>query len=85
MRWFSPSTNWTRSIGTTTSRSSSAAPSSYSITSATTLPATSPSTSSTDRHYAVFLHGDTPLTAHLITPVLVDGASGAMAGLREMP
>ena len=40
---------------------------------------------STDRHYAVFLHGNTPLTAHLITPVLVDATTGAFVGLREMP
>lgn len=40
---------------------------------------------STDTHLAVFLHGRTPLTEHLITPVLIDADSGAVVGLREMP
>lgn len=40
---------------------------------------------STDRHYAVFLHGETPLTERLITPVLLDAETGALVGLREMP
>lgn len=40
---------------------------------------------STSRHYAVFLHGDTPLTAHLLTPALVDAVTGDFVGLREMP
>lgn len=40
---------------------------------------------STPRHYAVFMHGDTPLTAHLTTPALIDAETGASAGLREMP
>lgn len=40
---------------------------------------------STPRHYAVFLHGATPLTAHLYQPVLIDAQTGAVAGLREMP
>lgn len=40
---------------------------------------------STPRHYAVFLHGSTPLTAHLYQPVLVDAATGGFVGLREMP
>ncbi|MBL8545955.1 MAG: PepSY domain-containing protein [Hyphomonadaceae bacterium] len=40
---------------------------------------------STDAHIAVFLHGRTPLTEHLITPVLVDAQSGRVVGLREMP
>jgi uncharacterized iron-regulated membrane protein len=39
----------------------------------------------TPGHYAIFLHGRTPLTESLITPVLVDAASGEVAGLREMP
>jgi len=43
------------------------------------------STFSTDRHYAIFLHGDTPLTENLITPVLVDARTGEVAGMREMP
>lgn len=40
---------------------------------------------STPAHYAIFLHGDTPLTEHLIAPVLVDASTGQVAGLREMP
>ncbi|MES0873208.1 PepSY-associated TM helix domain-containing protein [Sinimarinibacterium thermocellulolyticum] len=40
---------------------------------------------STPGHYAIFLHGKTPFTEHLITPVLVDAASGVVVGLREMP
>lgn len=40
---------------------------------------------STDHHYAVFLHGRTPLTEHLITPVLIDAQSGQFEGLRHMP
>lgn len=40
---------------------------------------------STAQHYAIFLHGDTPLTEHLMTPVLVDAHSGHLDGLREMP
>lgn len=42
-------------------------------------------TYSTNRHYAVFLHGNTPLTTHLITPALVDAVSGEFVGLRGMP
>lgn len=40
---------------------------------------------STNRHFAIFLHGNTPLTSHLITPVLVDAVTGEFVGLREMP
>lgn len=40
---------------------------------------------STKSHYAIFLHGDTPLTEHLVTPVLVDAMTGEFVGLREMP
>ncbi|MGK7295493.1 MAG: PepSY-associated TM helix domain-containing protein [Candidatus Wenzhouxiangella sp. M2_3B_020] len=40
---------------------------------------------STPFHYAIFLHGRTPATEHIITPVLVDAATGQLAGLREMP
>ncbi len=40
---------------------------------------------STAAHYAVFLHGNTPLTEHLITPVLIDARSGEFKGLRRMP
>lgn len=40
---------------------------------------------STSHHFAVFLHGETELTAHLITPVLIEAETGAVSGLREMP
>lgn len=40
---------------------------------------------STERHYAVFLHGNTPLTESLITPVLVDAITGDVAGISVMP
>lgn len=40
---------------------------------------------STQHHFAVFLYGETELTEHLITPVLIEAESGAIAGLREMP
>lgn len=40
---------------------------------------------STGRHYAVFLHGDTPLTSHLITPAIVDASSGELVALSGMP
>lgn len=40
---------------------------------------------STRAHYAIFLHGKTPLTEHIITPILVDARSGEVDGLREMP
>lgn len=40
---------------------------------------------STNYHYAIFLHGNTPLTSHIITPVLIDARTGEFAGMREMP
>jgi uncharacterized iron-regulated membrane protein len=40
---------------------------------------------SSNQHYAIFLHGNTPLTQELITPVLVDAISGEVIGLSEMP
>lgn len=40
---------------------------------------------STGRHYAVFLHGSTPLTSHIITPALVDATSGDFVAMRAMP
>jgi len=40
---------------------------------------------STDHHFAIFLHGNTPLTEHLITPALVDAHTGQFADMREMP
>jgi uncharacterized iron-regulated membrane protein len=40
---------------------------------------------STNHHYAVFLHGDTPLTSNLITPALIDATNGAFVAMRAMP
>ncbi|GAC12992.1 PepSY-associated TM helix domain-containing protein [Aliiglaciecola lipolytica] len=40
---------------------------------------------SSNQHYAIFLHGNTPLTKELITPVLVDALTGEVIGLSEMP
>lgn len=40
---------------------------------------------STDHHYAVFFRGDTPLTAHLTTPALIDARSGNLAAVAPLP
>lgn len=40
---------------------------------------------STARHYAVFFQGDRPLTEHLLTPALIDAASGELVDARAMP
>lgn len=40
---------------------------------------------STDHHYAVFFHGDTPLTTHLTTPALIDVRTGELAAVAESP
>jgi len=40
---------------------------------------------STDHHYAVFFHGDTPLTAHLTTPALIDARTGQLAAVAPTP
>lgn len=40
---------------------------------------------STSHHYAVFLHGNAPLTTHLITPAIIDASTGELVGVREMP
>lgn len=40
---------------------------------------------STSSHYAIFLHGRTPLTERIITPALVHASDGRFQGLREMP
>ncbi|VCU67984.1 PepSY-associated TM helix [Pigmentiphaga humi] len=37
------------------------------------------------RHYGVFLRGNTPLTQHLLQPVLVDAGTGEVAGTRSLP
>lgn len=36
-------------------------------------------------HYGVYLIGDTALTSRLLTPALVDAATGEISALREMP
>ena len=40
---------------------------------------------STDHHYAVFFHGDTPLTTHMTTPALIDARTGALSAVAPMP
>ena len=40
---------------------------------------------STDNHYAVFFHGDTPLTEHMTTPALIDARTGELAAVTSMP
>ncbi|MES2492159.1 MAG: PepSY-associated TM helix domain-containing protein [Pseudomonadota bacterium] len=40
---------------------------------------------SSARHYAIFFQGDTPLTSHLLTPALVDAATGRLDDMRAMP
>ncbi len=40
---------------------------------------------STDHHYAVFFHGDTPLTTHMTTPALIDARTGELAAVAPMP
>jgi len=40
---------------------------------------------STDHHYAVFFHGDTPLTTHLTTPALIDARTGDLAAIAPAP
>lgn len=40
---------------------------------------------STDRHFAIYLQGNTPVTKHLLTAALVDATSGDLAGFRPMP
>lgn len=40
---------------------------------------------STDSHYAVFFHGRSPATERMITPALIDAATGDFEGLRAMP
>ncbi|MBN8974134.1 MAG: PepSY domain-containing protein [Rhizobiales bacterium] len=57
-----------------------------------TLPAMQPlfvayprSMLSSKSHYAVFMKGDTPLTARLLRPVLIDAADGSFADSRTLP
>jgi uncharacterized iron-regulated membrane protein len=56
------------------------------------LPATVPtsvgfpgSRFSTPHHYLVWMHGETRLTTHLFTPVLIDAATGQLTDARGLP
>lgn len=40
---------------------------------------------SSNHHFAIFFQGDTPLTSYLLTPALVDAATGKLADIRPMP
>jgi uncharacterized iron-regulated membrane protein len=40
---------------------------------------------SSNHHYAIFMRGETPLTARLLKPVLVDAATGTLTDARDMP
>nr|WP_136250952.1 PepSY domain-containing protein [Ningiella ruwaisensis] len=40
---------------------------------------------STRQHLAIFLHGNSPFTKEIITPVLVDATDGKVIGKQEMP
>lgn len=40
---------------------------------------------STDHHYAVFFHGESPVTAHITTPALIDARTGELAAVASMP
>ena len=40
---------------------------------------------STSHHYAVFLHGTTPLTQHLARPALIDAETGELTAVQDMP
>jgi uncharacterized iron-regulated membrane protein len=36
-------------------------------------------------HFAVFMHGDTPLTSRLLKPILLDGETGEVVSTEELP
>jgi len=40
---------------------------------------------SSKSHYAVFLHGNTPLTSRLLKPALIDAETGKLTDSRDMP
>ena len=40
---------------------------------------------SSPHHYAIFFQGDRPVTQHLLTPALVDAATGELTDARTMP
>lgn len=40
---------------------------------------------SSGHHYAIFFQGDRPVTQHLLTPALVDAATGELTDARSMP
>jgi uncharacterized iron-regulated membrane protein len=40
---------------------------------------------SSQSHYAIFLHGDTPVTSRLLKPALIDAETGKLTDSRDMP
>lgn len=40
---------------------------------------------SSGHHYAIFFQGDRPVTQHLLTPALIDAATGELTDARTMP
>jgi uncharacterized iron-regulated membrane protein len=40
---------------------------------------------STDHHYAVFLRGETPVSARLLKPALIDAETGNLIAFRDLP
>lgn len=40
---------------------------------------------SSQHHYAVFMRGNTPVTARLLKPALIDAQTGKLTDMREMP
>lgn len=40
---------------------------------------------SSQHHYAVFMRGNSPLTANLLKPALIDATTGELTDMREMP
>jgi uncharacterized iron-regulated membrane protein len=40
---------------------------------------------SSKHHYAIFMHGNTPLTEKLIKPALIDAKDGSLTDMRDMP
>lgn len=39
----------------------------------------------TPRHYLIWVHGDSPITSRLFTPILVDGETGELAAIEPLP
>ncbi|MFC3076809.1 PepSY-associated TM helix domain-containing protein [Phenylobacterium terrae] len=40
---------------------------------------------SSRNHYAVFMHGETPLTSRVLKPALIDAETGQLTAMRDMP